>query len=432
MHKDISDNKESLGELLDFIFNRFPSFQKVGSAAYKPGIEQMRSFASALGEPHNSFKTIHVAGTNGKGSVSYMLASTLKEYGFKVGLYTSPHLVDFRERIKVDGEMISQEYLYSFLTGWKSYFIEKELSFFEITTGMAFRYFADCNVDIAIIETGLGGRLDSTNIISPLLSVITNIGLDHCEYLGNTLEEIAGEKSGIIKDDVPVVIGERDEATDPVFKSKASATDSPLYFAEDIISDIDIDCFPFEEMDLKGEYQRINVRTVLAVCEVLEQYSILEGLRWKNEITVRGVLKTAQSFGMRGRWEKLSDSPLIIADTGHNAHGFRHSMKQLGSYKYDRLYFLIGVVADKDLDSIAMLLPKDAYYLFTKAKGERALSAALLEERLKSYGLQGLSFPSVSSAIDYFHSVAGENDILFIGGSTFIVAEALENEQDIP
>lgn len=416
---------------IDFIFNRFPSYQKVGKVAYKPGIETMQAIDVLLGHPHHSFRTIHVAGTNGKGSTSHMLAAALQK-NCNVGLYTSPHLVDFRERIKVNGEMVSREFVYEFLKEYKEKFVELGASFFEITTALAFAYFASRQVDIAVIECGLGGRLDSTNIIVPELSIITNIGLDHCEHLGFSLEEIAAEKGGIIKPGVPVVIGEKGcREVEEVFLKKAEQQGAPIFFAQEQVLKEGLSGRIYRqlqglEMDLAGDCQQKNIKTVSAALEVLQE-------RTGADFNVKDICRAATITGLRGRWETLNKEPLVICDTGHNAHGFKVLGPQIEKWAGERkrlfpgagFYMVFGVVADKDLSSIVEYLPKGAYYYFVKARGSRALPAGILAEKMRGYGFCG---EAVEGKIGDFLknlSVKGE-DFVFIGGSTFVVAEAIE------
>ena len=421
---------------LDFIFNRFPSYQMVGKVAYKPGIETMLALDEMLGHPHCRFRTIHVAGTNGKGSTSHMLAAALQK-NLKVGLYTSPHLVDFRERVKVDGQMVSREFVYRFLQEYKEKFVEIGASFFEITTALAFAYFAAEQVDVAVIECGLGGRLDSTNIITPELSVITNIGLDHCEHLGFSLEEIAGEKAGIIKPGVPVVIGEKGcPQVEEVFRKRAADAGSPILFAEDVVEEGNLSGRLYgklvgADMDLKGACQEKNIKTV---CTAL---GVLEG-KFDVGDDVENICRAAGITGLRGRWETLCSEPLIICDTGHNSHGFKVLGPQIaqtakrvkGQFPDSRFHMVFGVVADKDLDSIIEYLPKDAYYWFVNARGTRALPAGKLAEKMHACGFEG---EAVEKGIEEFLGEflpcverCSKGDFVFVGGSTFVVAEAIE------
>ncbi len=441
---------------IEFIFNRFPSYQTVGKVAYKPGIETMQALDEMLGYPHRRFRCIHVAGTNGKGSTSHMMAAALQKR-YRVGLYTSPHLVDFRERIKVDGKMVPQEFVYGFLKEYKERFVELGASFFEITTALAFAYFAAQEVDVAVIECGLGGRLDSTNIITPVLSVITNIGLDHCEHLGFSLPEVAGEKAGIIKSGIPVVIGEKGcPEVEDVFRKKAAQSGARIFFAEELAqewlagdvdggAEVDGGAVPEglsgrlynilaeADMDLKGVCQQKNIKTVCAALGVLAGEFDVAGVEGN-------ICRAAQITGLRGRWETLCNEPLVVCDTGHNSHGFAVLGQQIASQAELRgklcpgghFYMVFGVVADKDLDSIVEYLPQEAYYYFVKARGSRPLPAEVLAERMFSYGFRG---EAVNGSIGDFlgrlvpgdgAGIAGGEDFIFIGGSTFVVAEAIE------
>lgn len=425
---------------IEFIFNRFPSYQTVGKVAYKPGIETMEALDEMLGHPHRRFRSIHVAGTNGKGSTSHMLAAALQK-NYKVGLYTSPHLVDFRERIKVNGEMVQQEFVYEFLREYKERFVELGASFFEITTALAFAYFAAQGVDVAVIECGLGGRLDSTNIITPVLSVITNIGLDHCEHLGFTLGEVAGEKAGIIKAGVPVVIGEKGcSEVEDVFRNKTARVGAPLLFAEEeALKREDLSGRLYEalagaDMDLKGACQEKNIKGVCA------SLAILAGQGFDVDGVVGNICRAAQITGLRGRWETLCREPLVVCDTGHNSHGFKVLGPQIaakgkdmrGKFPDSNFYMVFGVVADKDLDSIVEYLPRDAYYYFVMARGSRALPAQVLAERMTAFGFVGEAVPgSIGEFLERLvpenrAGIACERDFIFIGGSTFVVAEAIE------
>ena len=423
---------------IEFIFNRFPSYQKVGKVAYKPGIETMQALDELLGYPHRSFRTIHVAGTNGKGSTSHMLAAALQK-NFKVGLYTSPHLVDFRERMKVNGEMVPQEFVYNFLQQYKEKFTELGASFFEITTALAFAYFAHEQVDIAVIECGLGGRLDSTNIITPELCVITNIGLDHCEHLGFTLPEVAAEKAGIIKPGIPVVISEKGSPeVENVFREKAAQVDAPIYFAEEVVGEQESVGKMYKnlmegDLDLKGACQEKNLKGVCTALNILEGVFRASREDFTAENTTGNIRKAASITGLRGRWETLSTEPLMICDTGHNSHGFKVLGPQIEAtaaqrkalYPGSKFYMVFGVVADKDLDSVVEYLPKDAYYYYVNAKGTRALPAQQLAQKMGSYGFTG---EAVNTDITTFIKgfAPAKEDFVFIGGSTFVVAEVLE------
>ncbi|MBP6064071.1 MAG: bifunctional folylpolyglutamate synthase/dihydrofolate synthase [Bacteroidales bacterium] len=425
---------DSYSREIENLFNQFPSYQRVGKEAYKPGLESMLRFDNALGNPHKKFMSIHVAGTNGKGSVAHMIAAVLQKTGAKIGLYTSPHLTDFRERIRINGEMVSREFVYDFLLKWKPFMEENKPSFFEITTAMAFDYFAKEGVDIAVIETGLGGRLDSTNIITPILSVITNIALDHCEQLGNTLGEIAREKAGIIKYNVPVIVGEVLYSTRPVFVRKAKEMESKIIFAqEDKYKDVKIADY---NLDLKGEYQNVNIRTVLTALYQLsinDKFQNLIHNNWSDALIREALQNVAVSTGLRGRWEYLISNPPVLCDTGHNANGLEFVFAQLRSLKPKRLFIILGFVADKKLDAIMGMMPHNAYYFLTQAKIPRALDANILAERVFKLGIKGEVKPSVEEAINSFKKVQKEGDLLFIGGSNFIVAEAInffENKPD--
>ena len=425
---------------IDFIFNRFPSYQKVGKVAYKPGIETMLALDGLLGFPHRSYKTIHVAGTNGKGSTSHFLAAALQK-NYKVGLYTSPHLVDFRERVKVNGEMVSQEFVYNFLKEYKEKFVEMGASFFEITTALAFAYFAQQEVDIAVIECGLGGRLDSTNIITPVLSVITNIGLDHCEHLGFSLPEVAAEKAGIIKAGVPVVIGEKGcPQVENVFREKAAQVGAPIFFAQEIVEEKDslsgrlYGKLLGMDLDLKGACQEKNLKGVATALELLGKDLAVEGC-------VENICGAAKITGLRGRWETLCEAPLVVCDTGHNSHGFKVLGEQIArtaALQQEKcpgssFRMVFGVVADKDLDSIVEYLPRNAYYHYVNARGTRALPAAALAEKMNGFGFEGeVAVGSIGECLeglvplDGSLGTASKDDFIFIGGSTFVVAEALE------
>lgn len=401
-------------ETLDWMFNQLPMYQRQGQKAYKVDLTNTLLLAKHLNHPETQFKSIHVAGTNGKGSTSHMLASTLQEAGYKVGLYTSPHLKDFRERIKINREMIPEENVIQFIENNKDFFKKEALSFFEMTVGLAFEYFANEKVDIAVIETGLGGRLDSTNIIKPEISIITNIGFDHMALLGDTLDKIAFEKAGIIKEKTPVIIGERNPLTEPVFIKKAQQMEAPIYFAEDYPQ------APYET-ELKGSYQIKNKQTATIALRELAQ------LGWKltEENIKNGLEKVIQNTGLLGRWQTLSTHPKIICDTGHNREGLTYVLKQLQEEEFDQLHIVMGVVNDKDLSSVLPLFPKNARYYFCKPDVPRGLSAELLQSEAASYQLMGDTYPSVNQALDFAKSQANQNDLIFIGGSTFTVAEII-------
>ena len=389
-------------------------YQRVGQSAYKADLIATLNLADYLQNPENSFKTIHVAGTNGKGSTSHMLASVFQEAGYKTGLYTSPHLKDFRERIKINGEMISKQYVSEFVENHKPYFEKNQLSFFEMTVGLAFVYFRKEKVDIAIIEVGMGGRLDSTNIITPEISVITNIGLDHTQFLGDTLEKVAAEKGGIIKIGIPVIIGETLPETKWVFERLASEKNAPITFAETIDSSN-------YSSDLKGSYQQKNIKTVLASLGVLRQ----KGWNISEENIANGLWNTIKNTGLMGRWQILRENPKAICDTGHNKEGLQLVIKQLSDEKYEKLHIVLGVVNDKDLDSVLPLFPKNATYYFCKPNIPRGLDASLLLTKALGFGLIGEEYISVKKAYSAAVGAASVNDLVFVGGSTFVVAEVL-------
>ncbi len=451
-------SEEKYNEMIEKLFVRFPSFQKAGASAYKPGIAGMEFIDSMMGHPHRNYRIVHVAGTNGKGSVSNMMASALAAEGHKVGLYTSPHIIDFRERMRVITDSaysyVSKQYVWDFLHRWQDTFDHLDLSFFEITTIMALQWFADEKVDYVVLETGLGGRLDSTNIVTPELSVITNIGLDHCDMLGGTLPEIAFEKAGIIKPRVPVVIGESHPETALVFERKVLYTNLPetefmgnrtaimslLTFAdnsepmmwgqhEDMLS----------EMDLQGSYQRKNLRTVLAALGVLQVTP--------DEIIRKAIVNTAARTGFRGRWEKLSDAPLTICDIGHNEHGLRHNFAQLETMLADGrcsdLILVYGSVADKDVDSVLHLMPQNATYIFTQAQSKRALAAEKIYEKYTAFCRESgrksddiYVRDNVAEAVKLARELAQKcisadkeaKPLIYIGGSTYVVSESVTSE----
>ena len=400
-------------ETIEYLFNSTPLFQNVGKAAYKEGLANTLALDEYFGHPHTKFKTIHVGGTNGKGSTSHSLASVLQSAGYKVGLFTSPHLKDFRERIRINGKMISEKYVVDFVEQNRNFFEPLYPSFFELTTAMAFKYFADENVDVAVIEVGLGGRLDCTNIISPVLSIITNISFDHVNLLGNTLEKIASEKAGIIKHGVPVVIGETTSETRPVFEAKAKEVDTQIVFAEE--KDI-----PEIAFELGGDYQQKNLRTIITAL------SILRGTFDISEHNIRdGLSSVCERTGLMGRWQTLNECPKTVCDVGHNVGGFEYIVKQLARQQYKTLRIVIGMVNDKDVNGVLALLPKDAKYYFTRAKVARALQPEELQEKAKEYGLKGNCYPSVANAYEAAIREASTDDFIFVGGSCFVVAEVV-------
>ena len=400
-------------ETTNWMFNQLPMYQLQGASAYKEDLTNIRLLASHLGNPQDRLKCIHVAGTNGKGSTSHMLASVLQESGYKVGLYTSPHLKDFRERIKINGEEISEDFVIEFIARHKSLFEANDMSFFEMSVGLAFDYFVSEKVDIAIIEVGLGGRLDATNIITPLVSVITNIDLDHMQFLGNTPREIAGEKAGIIKLNVPVVIGEYTQETQPVFLAKAEENKAPIYFASDLISEVFVS-------DLIGDYQFHNKKTVQQTIAVLNTQN---EFKVSTENLKIGLLNVSKNTGLQGRWQQLGENPKIICDTAHNKHGLAIVMKQIQKETFENLHIVLGVVNDKDLDSILPLFPKKAIYYFCRPNSSRGLDTEILKEAAKKYDLLGEKYNSVEDAFSAARKNAGQNDFIYVGGSTFVVAE---------
>lgn len=439
-------------KLIQDIFIRFPSVQKDGftPGAYKPGLERMQAFDEALGYPSRRFRSVHVAGTNGKGSVANMLASACKACGLKAGLFTSPHILDFRERMRIGGAMIPKQYVFAFLSGWMKWIIAHELSFFEITTGLAFKWFADEGVDIAIIEAGLGGRLDSTNILEhPSLAVITSIGLDHCDLLGDSLAKIAAEKAGIFKLGVPVVVGESKPETDPVFEEKAWMFCPLTYANMERPSLWYRHAAILREMDLQARVQEKNLRTVLCALDYLRDQPGLERLQ-DSSAAVEGIIRTAREMDFHGRWERLSTQPFVIADIGHNAQALEYNFAQLQQLlldgRFSSLIIVYGVMADKDLDAILPLMPDDATYIFTAPDTPRALRAEVVMERFRDFrrgeekAVRAYAFTAVRQAVQMAvrlskdlseqlsRSASAEKPappLIYIGGSTFVVAEAL-------
>ena len=446
-------SESAYGLLLDEIFRRFPSVQKSDFAsAYKPGLERMEAFCEALGHPERAFRSVHVAGTNGKGSVASLLAAALASCGLRTGLYTSPHLVDFRERARIVSggafDLIPKEYVFGFLTQWKPYFVAQELSFFEITTGLAFKWFADSGVDAAVIEVGLGGRLDSTNVVTPELAVVTTIGLDHCAQLGDTLEAIAGEKAGIFKPGIPALVGESNPETDPVFDGKAWML-CPLTFADRIRPSLwhrrqDL----LRRMDLQADAQQKNLRTVLAAVDILKERPGFKALADAQAVQ-EGIVRAARLTGFRGRWERLSEMPFVIADIGHNPQALALNFSQLQRYveegRCGSLIIVYGVMADKDLDGIIPLMPADAMYVFAAPDTPRALPAEDILKRFRAARpgaassrayAAGSVRDAVRMALQFAQTLSGLTSrsasaehpvppLVFIGGSAFVVAEAL-------
>ena len=401
-------------ETVEYLFHVTPVFEKTGASAYKEGLSNTHALDEHFGHPHRQFKTIHVAGTNGKGSCSHTLAAILQSAGYKVGLYTSPHLVDFRERIRVNGQCISKEYVVEFVEQERSFFEPLHPSFFELTTAMAFKYFAEQKVDIAVIEVGLGGRLDCTNIITPVLSIITNISFDHTQFLGNTLAKIAGEKAGIIKKNVPVVIGETTPETLPVFQKKAAAKSAPLHLAEafEVAHDYDF--------ELKGLYQQKNKQTILcAVNSLKDVFTIPE------EAIKKGMAHVCELTGLTGRWHTLQTRPLVICDTGHNVGGWQYLAEQIKAQTCKTLRIVFGMVDDKDINTVMQLLPKQAVYYFTQASSHRAIPVHKVQETAKAHQLEGTTFSNVKDAYHQALSDAHPEDFIFVGGSSYLVADLL-------
>ena len=420
-------------ETVVYLYKQMPAYQRVGQSAYKEGLDNSLALDAHFGYPHRSYRTIHVAGTNGKGSTSHLLAAVLNKAGYKVGLYTSPHLIDFRERIRVNGEMIDQQFVVDFVKNHREAFEPIMPSFFELTMEMAFLYFKHMEVDVAIIETGLGGRLDSTNIILPNLSIITNIGFDHIQYLGNTLPKIAAEKAGIIKPNTPVVIGEiENEEVRAVFAAKAEQENATIVFAEESMDNftseiskdgwiLNNDSYQNLRSELGGWVQNKNARTVLtAIHELMKMdYKI------PNQAVYQGFANVVELTALMGRWQTLQENPKVVCDTGHNDHGVRYIVEQLGMESYETLHIVFGVANDKDSAAILSMLPKDAVYYFTQASIERALNVNILAETAHQYGLKGNKYNTVELAMKAAKENANKNDFIFIGGSSFVVADAL-------
>ncbi len=402
-------------ETLNWLFNQLPMYQLQGASAYKKDLTNVHLLMDYLGHPETQLQCVHVAGTNGKGSSSHMLASVLQEAGYKVGLYTSPHLKDFRERIKINGEMIPEDFVCDFVNQHQSFFETNDMSFFEMSVGLAFDYFAKEKIDIAIIEVGMGGRLDATNIITPLVSVITNIGLDHTQFLGNTLAAVATEKAGIIKSNIPVVIGEYNPDTQPVFLATAKANHSKIYFASDLITAT----FP---SDLIGDYQVHNKKTVIQTLSVLNQNTTFQTTESHWE---KGLSQVVKNTGLQGRWQQLGDFPKIICDTAHNTHGLTIVLNQIQKESFEGLHIVLGVVNDKDLDEVLPLFPKNAIYYFCKPNIPRGLDATILAQKANGFGLIGEIYNSVSDAYEKAKQNAQSSDFIYVGGSTFVVAEIL-------
>ena len=396
-------------DTISYLYEKLPMYQRSGSIAYKKDIGNIIKASEILGNPHLDFKSIHIAGTNGKGSTSHMISSVLQEAGYKVGLYTSPHLKDFRERIKINGNIISKRLVINFIKKHKSNFEKIHMSFFELTVAMAFNYFSEENIDIAVIECGLGGRLDSTNIILPEVSVITNISLDHTDLLGDTLEKIALEKSGIIKENTPVIIGRKQKETKRIFEQKASKQNSKIIYAKN---------FNYK-CDLKGHYQKENIDTAITTIKNLDKFKIDE------KDIKKGLNNIVKNTSFLGRWQIISNEPLIICDTAHNIDGLNAVVNQINKIQFNNLHFIIGLVNDKNIDSVLSILPKNAYYYFCQADVPRAMNKTDLQTESKKFNLKGEIFPSVKKALNQAKKRSKRNDLIFVGGSTFVVAEII-------
>lgn len=424
-------------ETLDFLFTAMPSFQRVGGEAYKPGLERIASFCQHIGNPQRNYYTIHVAGTNGKGSVSHMLASILREAGYRTGLFTSPHLADFRERIRVDGEMMPKQKVVNFVDRNREKMQELDLSFFEMTAAMSFDYFDQSDVEVAVIETGLGGRLDATNLITPILSIVTNVGYDHTEFLGDSIAKIAAEKAGIIKKSVPVIVGQHSDEYDKVFAARAEELNSRIIFAEDEWTLNGVEHFDNEnqhfsltrvrdnrgcelDVDLLGDYQRHNIVTVCAAADYLAEHTPLTISRRAHR---EGLQVAASSTGLAGRWQVLSHEPYTVCDTGHNEDGIRFVAGQLANLECDRLFAVMGFAREKELSKIMKLLPKKAYYIFTRANIERARAIEDIAAEATAIGLDFETAPSVKEAVERARCLAQPTDAIFIGGSNYVIAE---------
>lgn len=420
-------------ETLNYLYNSTPVFEHVGAVAYKEGLQNTLALDKHFNHPHTNFKTIHIAGTNGKGSCSHSLASILQEAGYKVGLYTSPHLVDFRERIRVNGQCISKERVVKFVEDERKFFEPLHPSFFELTTSLAFKYFDEQKVDIAIIEVGLGGRLDCTNIISPILSIITNISFDHTQFLGDTLAKIAAEKAGIIKKGVPVIIGEANEETSPVFQSKANEVNSDIVFAED--NAIVTSSSPMADGgrryylsnnstlvgELSGDYQERNMNTILCACNILKQMNIIKN----DDVIAKGLTNICKNTGLLGRWQTIQNNPTVVCDTGHNVGGWNYLAPQIKRQQCNQLRIVFGMVDDKDINSVMYLLPKNAIYYWTQAESKRAIKAERVAEIAIKHDLRGEIFDNVEVAYTKALQDSNKDDFVFVGGSSYIVADLL-------
>ena len=431
-------------ETCEYLYNQLPMFEQQGASGYKEGLENSLKLDEHFRHPHRKYRTIHIAGTNGKGSCAHTISAILQMCGYKVGLYTSPHLVDFSERIRINGSPIPEEYVINFVQDERLFFEPLKPTFFELVTAMAFKYFADKAVDIAVIETGMGGRLDCTNIISPALSLITNIGLDHTQFLGSTLEQIAMEKAGIIKPKTPVVIGETTPETRQIFEVMATENAAPITFAEEHPEVVEGNTSSFGllyhtvhdgiiEGELSGSYQEKNANTILHAIRQLEGIGLMYPVMTipdepcKNREIREGFKHVCDLTGLKGRWQKVKDKPLTICDTGHNVHGWNYLSHQLKNVPCKHLHIVFGMVEDKDIQGVMALLPKDATYYFTKANNKRSASEGVLKLYGHELGLKGETYPDVASAYDAAQTTANDNDFVFIGGSSYVVAEFLKN-----
>ena len=432
-------NSLTYNETLKYLYNQLPMFQRVGKAAYKADLGNTLQMMEILNHPHHSFKSIHIAGTNGKGSSSHMIASIFQAAGYKTGLYTSPHMVDFRERIKVNGNLISKNEVVNFVKNYNPIFEKIKPSFFEWTVALAFEYFKKCKVDIAIIEVGLGGRLDSTNVINPMASLITNIGFDHVDLLGNTLQQIATEKAGIIKLNTPIVISESQPKIKNIFINKAKLLNAPIYFADKIFKIqtskikngknellVNSNKNQFKiKLDLTGSYQLKNTIGVLQLINVVR----LNNFKITDTQIIKGLSNVCLNTNFTGRWQILNSNPLVIADTGHNVDGIKQVLTSLKQVKYKNLHIVLGMVNDKDISSVLKMLPKKASYYFVKANIPRALNETVLKEQALNLKLKGECFASVKQGLNKAIKCANKNDLIFVGGSTFVVADALQMSQ---
>ncbi|MBQ8064230.1 MAG: bifunctional folylpolyglutamate synthase/dihydrofolate synthase [Prevotella sp.] len=433
-------------ETCEYLYSQMPMFERQGASGYKEGLANTLALDEHLGHPHRAYATIHVGGTNGKGSCSHTIAAILQECGYRVGLYTSPHLVDFRERIRVNGKPVSEEYVVDFVSRERAFFEPLHPSFFEVTTALAFQYFKDSNIDIAVVEVGLGGRLDCTNIITPIVSVITNISFDHTQFLGDTLAKIAAEKAGIIKHGVPVIIGESNSETRPVFEARAKDMDAPIVFAEDEPEVVSAEVRAEGGMhyrtrhmgeldgDLGGIYQQKNMNTVLYAMGAVARLGYLsissdsrnnvEKCSYEVSEAIRHV---AEKTGLMGRWQTVQTTPRVICDTGHNVGGWQYISRQLQQTPCQQLHIIFGMVDDKDVDGVLELLPKQATYYYTKASTHRAVNESDLQQKAAQHGLKGASYPTVAEAYKAAMAVATRNDLVFVGGSSYVVGDFLKS-----